>query len=168
MELDPLLEPGLGDLIERFDHLAVAVHDIDRALPLVRLLGGSLLDAGDSTPNAFRWAQFRLPGDVKLELIQPLSGAGDDHFLVRFLARRGEGLHHVTVKVASLDEAMARCEALGYRVVDADRSQSNWKEAFVHPRSASGVLVQLAEWNDMPQREVAVADVLEGVTDRYL
>lgn len=158
---DPIAH--LEDLVERFDHVSAAVWDIDGALPMVEVMGGRYRNGGDSARGGFRFAQFRLPGGAKLELIQPLDGAGPDHFLVRFLRSRGEGIHHLTFKVLDLHRAVARARDLGFDVVGVDDSDPGWKEAFVHPRSAHGVLIQLAEWEDGPEPgDAAVADLPTG------
>lgn len=155
--------PDLGDIVERFDHVSVGVHDINTALPLVGLLGGVFRDGGNSMLAQFRWAQFDLPGPAKLELIQPLDPDDDHNFLVRFLELSGEGIHHVTLKVTDLEVAVARAIEAGLTVVGVNESNPTWKEAFVHPRSLNGVLVQLAEWVDGPPSGRTLDDVLSGV-----
>ena len=163
------LADGLADLVERFDHVSIAVHDLAAALSLPRLMGGAFLDGGDIPHRGFKWAQFTLPGGAKLELIQPLPDAGPDNFLVRFLDANGEGVHHVTLKVRDLLEAVSRAESMGFTVVGVDVSHSPWKEAFVHPKTAAGVVVQLAQWKDMPDpTDRTLEDVVAGVPDRYL
>ncbi len=141
--------PGFEDLVERFDHVAVAVDDLPAALPLVDLVQGSFRSGGISR-RGFCWAQFFLPGAGKVELLQPLDPGDDSHFLVRFLRRRGSGVHHLTFKVADVTAAAKRAADMGYDVVGLDTSRGRWKEAFVHPRSAQGVLVQFAEFADRP------------------
>lgn len=138
----------LGSLVERLDHVAIGVADIAAATALLELVGAEFRDGGDNERGGFRWAQFRLPGSVKLELLQPLDPGDRQHFLVRFLASRGEGVHHLTFKVADLAAAVSRARSLGFEVVGVDISSGSWKEAFVHPRSAHGVLIQLAQWED--------------------
>ncbi len=173
MTIDPTIPEGiaggLDGIVERLDHVSVGVRDLDDAMPLVRLMGGEFLDGGDFADGGFRWIQFTLPGPAKLELIQPLPGAGEDNFLERFLASRGEGVHHVTLKVSDLHEAVAKARAMGFDVVGVDDSHANWKEAFIHPKGASGVVIQLAEWDDLPPpTDRTVEDVLRGVPDRYV
>ena len=142
---DLVPELGIGDLVERFDHVAFGVRDVAEAARLLRFLGGEFFEGADSPPNEFRWVQFRMPGGAKVELIAPLA---DTSFLTPFLERRGEGLHHVTIKVTDLDEAVRRCEAAGRRVVGHARPAPNWAEAFLHPATAHGAVIQLAEWDD--------------------
>ena len=150
----------LGDIVERFDHVSVGVRSIGTAESLVALLGGSFRDGGDSIVGRFRWAQFDLPGPSKLELIEPLDPDDQDNFLVRFLATNGEGIHHVTLKVTDIEDAIQRAIELGMTVVGVNLSNAAWKEAFIHPRAANGVLVQLAEWTDGPPSGRTLTDVV--------
>lgn len=157
----PALPIGLDGIVERFDHLALAVRSIGEVLPLVELLGGSYINGGHHPTQGFRWAQFALPSDMKLELLAPIDPADQDHFLVRFLEGRGEGPHHVTFKVANVEEAVAEASARGFSVVQQDYSDPGWKEAFVHPGSAHGLLIQLAQWDEaLPLPTRPIEDVL--------
>ena len=135
----------LGPVIERFDHVSMAVEDIEAAAPLLTLLGGVHFDGGTNAGGDFRWEQYDLPGSGRLELIAPLD-PDPDHFLRRFLTERGEGLHHLTFKVYDIDEAVSRATEMGFTVTGFDDSLDSWKEAFLHPKSTSGVLIQLAEF----------------------
>ena len=91
---------------------------------------------------AFNWATWRFAGGGVVEILEP---AGADGFLHRFLAARGPGIHHVTFRVPSLAAACARARAHGYQIVGLDDSDPSWKEAFLHPKQAQGIVVQLAE-----------------------
>jgi methylmalonyl-CoA/ethylmalonyl-CoA epimerase len=132
-----------GDSTPRLelDHVAVAVHSIKDALKLYRdALGGEYLmgaDAGDT----WRWVQLRYPGGGKVELLEPL-GEG---FLSRFLAKRGEGLHHMTFKTDDIRSAITHVQRLGYELVDVSLDDPDWKEAFLRPSRAHGTLIQLAQ-----------------------
>jgi methylmalonyl-CoA/ethylmalonyl-CoA epimerase len=139
------MQDGLGDVVERFDHVSIAVHDIDIAQTLVHLLGGSPIGDGYSHAGDFEWIQFDLPGQGRLEMISPLV-EDESNFLNRYLDEHGEGLHHLTFKVHDIGAAVARARELGFTVVGFDETNADWKEAFVHPASAHGVLIQLAEF----------------------
>jgi methylmalonyl-CoA/ethylmalonyl-CoA epimerase len=124
------------------DHVAVAVRDVAAAAVLYRdVLGGEFLYGSDQPEQGFRFVQYRFPGGGKVELVTPI-GEG---FLTRFLDDRGEGMHHITLRVPDLRAQLDRLRAGGIAVVLADLDDENWKEAFIHPRDAHGVLVQLAE-----------------------
>lgn len=123
-----------------FDHVAVAVRQIADGAKLVEeLLGGAPGEQGEGRGFTFR--QWTFPGGT-VELLEP---RGEDSFLARFLAARGEGLHHITFKVQDLPQWATRLRAAGYRVVGENYENPEWREVFVHPKSAHGVLVQLAE-----------------------
>jgi catechol 2,3-dioxygenase-like lactoylglutathione lyase family enzyme len=74
-----------------------------------------------------------------------LEPRGADGFLHRFLATRGPGVHHVTFKVPSLRETCERAGSLGYGIVGYRDANPYWKEAFLHPKDALGIVVQLAQ-----------------------
>jgi methylmalonyl-CoA/ethylmalonyl-CoA epimerase len=155
------LPAELSGLVERFDHLALAVNDVRRTLPLLGFLGATYRTGGHHRTQRFRWVQFDLAAGPKLELLQPLDPDDGDSFLVRFLAANGEGPHHVTFKVRDIVRTVAAVRELGYAIVGEDFSAPNWKEAFVHPKSSHGLLIQIAEWDDsIPLPHRPLADVL--------
>jgi len=127
----------------RFDHIAIGLPKIADAAPvLVGALGG-VPDAGNTRASrGFRWGCWRYAGGGRLEVLEP---HGTEGFLHRFLAERGPGIHHVTFQVPSLVEACGRAEALGYKIVGFDDANPAWKEAFLHPKQALGIVVQFAE-----------------------
>ena len=136
---------GLEAVVERFDHVSMAVADLDAATPLLALLGAKYFDGGLGPRGDFRWVQYALPGSGTLELIAPVD-TDPDNFINRFIRERGEGLHHLTFKVFDIGEAARHAAELGFTVTGFDDSMADWKEAFIHPKSASGVLIQLAEF----------------------
>ena len=150
--------PEFANLVERFDHVAIAVWNIGESLDLPQLLAGEFRDGGIYEAGAFRWAQWNLPAWGKLEIVEPLDRNDEGHFLVRFLRQRGEGLHHLTLKVADIKAAISHVRDLGFDVVGINVESVGWQEAFVHPKSAHGVLVQLAQWEDWGEPEALTID----------
>ena len=125
------------------DHVAIALEKRAHAWPrYVRDLGGEW--AGEGFAPGFVFSQVQFANEMKVELLEPHDVAAND-FLRRFVDRSGTGVHHVTFKVPSLPEACNRARALGYTVVGYDDHNRHWKEAFLHPREALGVVVQLVE-----------------------
>jgi methylmalonyl-CoA/ethylmalonyl-CoA epimerase len=125
------------------DHVAHAVDSHDLVLPRYAAdLGGRYVGRGDGP--GFSPFQVRFANDAKVEVLQPHQPERFP-FLRRFLDRRGPGLHHVTFKVPDIHAAIAAVEGAGMAVVDVDVADAHWKEAFVHPKSALGFLVQLAQ-----------------------
>ncbi len=131
--------PGV-DARMRFDHLSAAVADIPAALELFRRWFSIARESPRHPGYAgdFELVQFDI-GDFRLELIADLSGAS---FVKRFLAKRGEGFHHLSIDVDALDPVLARMEADGVRIVDRADLGNGYRTAFVSPRSAHGVLIQ--------------------------
>jgi len=125
------------------DHVAIAVESHGDAWPRYRgELAGEWVSGGDSI--GFAAMQLRYANGMKLEILQPANVDKND-FLRRFLDRNGPGPHHLTFKVADIVAALAKAEEAGYRPVNVDLSDANWKEAFIHPKDAPGVVVQLAQ-----------------------
>ena len=125
-----------------FDHIAFALPRITDAVPfLVGVLGGVPHSGARGGPE-FRFGTWRYANGGKLEVIEPVGANG---FVHRFLASRGAGIHHVTFKVPSLDEACERAQARGYDIVGYDDSYDDWKTAFLHPKQALGIVVQFAQ-----------------------
>jgi methylmalonyl-CoA/ethylmalonyl-CoA epimerase len=124
------------------DHVAVAVRDLSAAARLFRdVLGGEFLMGSEIEHQSFRFVQYRLPAGGKFELVTPMA----EGFVSRFLERRGEGVHHVTLRVERIEEQIERLRAGGVNLTLVNLSNPHWKEAFIHPSNAQGVLVQLAE-----------------------
>ncbi len=148
----------------RVDHVALAMADPREGVALFGdALGGQFLFGGDNDRQGIRVVQFALPGGMKIELISPLR---DDADVARFLARRGPGVHHITMIFADVEVAVARLTAAGYEVVDVDLAHPAWREAFVRPRSGCGTLLQLADttarWDLPAASGITLADVLAG------
>ncbi len=126
-----------------FDHVAVA-GESGRVLEARYggQLGGEPL-AGGRSPG-FVWAQLEYANGAVVEMLEP-DRVEENDFLRRFLDRSGPGPHHLTFTVPSLRVALEEAAAAGYAPVAIDESDPDWKEAFLHPRDAPGVVVQLAE-----------------------
>jgi methylmalonyl-CoA/ethylmalonyl-CoA epimerase len=128
------------------DHTSIAVHSIEAALPLYRdVLGGDAEPIHHHEEAGFSTLTLRYPHGGGIELIAPYGPSG---FIHDFLAKRGEGVHHITFLVDDLKAAVAEARAAGARVVDEKYENPRWFEAFISPKSANGTIVQLAQTND--------------------
>jgi methylmalonyl-CoA/ethylmalonyl-CoA epimerase len=135
----------LRDLLKRFDHVGLAVRDVDASLAVYRdLLGGKLLVYKEiGTTNDYTFTQISLGGQT-IEMIEPIKGT--ESFLTKFLEERGDGLHHLTFQVENIKEAIAFLKKNEIRIVDEFLEVNPlWQTAFISPRSTSGVLIQLYE-----------------------
>jgi methylmalonyl-CoA epimerase len=95
----------------------------------------------DNQSGDFRVGIFDL-GNFCIELLEPVN---PDGFLAKFLEKRGEGVHHITLQTPNLAEKVDAMEADGVRVVDKQLDNPEWIDAFISPKSAHGVLIQLGE-----------------------
>lgn len=127
-------------------------------------LGASWVSGGMSV--GFAPAQIRFANGAKLEMLMPNDTEAND-FLQRFLARSGPGPHHLTFKVPDLPRALEQIETAGFTPLRVDLTDPDWKEAFIHPKEATGIVVQIAqpvnEWfapppDDSPDRPRQLRD----------
>jgi methylmalonyl-CoA/ethylmalonyl-CoA epimerase len=126
------------------DHVGIAVADLSSALRFYRDALGLEIAAPEEVPSQRVRTHFVSTGSARLELLE---ATGSESPVARYLARRGPGLHHITLRVDDLEAALAHLKARGIRLVDeqprcgADGSLV----AFIHPESAHGVLVELIQ-----------------------
>ena len=115
---------------------------MEDAVPLlVGKLGGVPHDGGPGI--GFRGGQWEFAGGGRIEVIEPEGAPGG--FLHRFLDSRGARIHHVTFKVTDIYRARDLAHAHGYGVTGFNDAFEGWKEMFLHPRQAQGIVVQLAQ-----------------------
>lgn len=136
-------EQRSGGIADRLDHVSIATRQISSLVPLIRdILGARFLMGATETGLGFRWAQFQFPGGGVIELLEP---HGEESFLEAFLKERGEGLHHITLRVRDIARRAKELEELGYKPFRPKFDNPVWKELFLHPKATHGVLIQLAE-----------------------
>lgn len=126
----------------RIAHIGVAVTDLEAALGFYREVLGLAPRAIEHADGA-RIASLPF-GETEIELLTPETEAGP---IARFLAKRGPGIHHICLRVPDLDEALRRCQAHGYHLVDTEprRGVGGHRIAFLHPKATSGILLELTE-----------------------
>jgi methylmalonyl-CoA/ethylmalonyl-CoA epimerase len=130
------------------DHVAIGTRTLTDGWELFgSLLGGAWVYGGDSP--GFWWGQVQFGGGPKIELITP-TGGQDSAFLERFLTSRGPGPHHLNFIVSDIGATLSRVRALGIEPVGVSLLSATWKEAFLHPRDAHGIVVQVAEQSGPP------------------
>jgi catechol 2,3-dioxygenase-like lactoylglutathione lyase family enzyme len=138
------------------DHVALAFED--RRPGQERYAGelGGEWVGGGADPG-FWSEQVRFANGMKVELLEPLNVEEND-FLRRFLDRNGPGPHHLTFKVKDIRAALELVEQAGYRPVSVNLENEHWKEAFLHPKDAPGVVVQLAQSSESGDWGVPLPD----------
>lgn len=131
--------------VKRVSHLGLAVKDLEAALELYQgVFGLELTHRWVSEADRMEAAALRA-GDLEIELMQPLS---EDSPVARFIARRGEGIHHLAYEVDDVGAALETARKAGLEAVDSEPrvgGDGHTRIAFLHPRSTFGVLTELEE-----------------------
>lgn len=128
--------------VKQINHVAVVVDDMDKALSFWRdALGMELHDLRDVPAEKSQVAFLPLQGS-EVELVRPTS---DDSGIAKYLAKRGPGMHHICLEVDDIEGMMSQLKSKGVRLINEEpRTAADGKKyAFIHPESASGVLVEL-------------------------
>jgi methylmalonyl-CoA/ethylmalonyl-CoA epimerase len=132
-------------MLRQISHLGLAVKDLDAAIRLYEgVFGLKVEHRWVSEADRMEAASFRI-GVIEIELMQPLE---DDSLVGRFIARRGEGIHHIAYKVDDVVEALTRARESGIETIDEKpRTGGDGRTniGFLHPRSTFGVLTELEE-----------------------
>lgn len=126
------------------DHVGIAVHSLDDALPVWETLSGAAGTGREAVESQGVEVVFVGSGAGRIELMAPTR---PDSPVARFLERRGPGMHHVCYRVPDIAAALAGLSEDGFELIDREpRSGAHGhRVAFLHPRSANGVLVELVE-----------------------
>ena len=125
------------------DHLGIAVKSLTTAKVIYQKLGMSI--SPEELVEAEQVRVVMVPvGEARLELLEPTS---ENSVIAKFIAKRGEGLHHVSLRVPDLTAAVARLKKDGVRLVSEDIKigAGGHRYVFVHPSSTGGVLLELVE-----------------------
>lgn len=133
-------------MLKQIDHIAVVVQDMEAALKVYRdALGLPLARVEDVPAEAVKVAFLPMPeGDGEVELVQPTD---EESGIARFLAKRGQGIHHICFRVDDIQAAMDHVTANGLQVIEDEPrvGSQGQKYVFIHPKSAHGVLIELYE-----------------------
>jgi len=131
------------------DHLAIGTPALTDGWDLFGgLLGGTWV-YGDYSPG-YWWGQLSFAAGPKIELLTP-TDSPDAAFLERFLAAHGAGPHHINFIVSDIRHTLARLQALGLEPIGVNLDNPYWKEAFLHPHSAHGIVIQVAQQAGAPR-----------------
>jgi methylmalonyl-CoA/ethylmalonyl-CoA epimerase len=142
------------------DHLAIGTPALTDGWDLFGgVLGGRWAYGGDSP--GFWWGQLEFEAGPKIELLTP-TGGPDAAFLERFLAARGAGPHHFNFVVTDIEVTLTRIRALGIEPVGVNLANWYWKEAFLHPRDAHGIVIQVAQQAGSPRSTAPLELPLPG------
>jgi methylmalonyl-CoA/ethylmalonyl-CoA epimerase len=135
---------GKMPVIKRIDHIAVVVSDVDAALSFWRDALGIELSHLEDVPAEKSEVAFLPVGDSEIELVLPTSS---DSGLGRYLEKRGPGMHHICLEVDDIEAMLAQLKEKGIQLINEQPvvGSHGKKYAFIHPKSAMGVMVELYE-----------------------
>jgi len=126
------------------DHIGIAVSDLPASLAFFRDTLGLHLEASEEIASQKVRAHFLSTGQSTLEMLEATAA---DSPIARYLEKRGPGMHHLALRVADIDAALAHLKARGVRLIDekARPGAEGAMVAFIHPSAAHGVLVELKQ-----------------------
>ncbi len=131
-------------MLDRIDHVGVAVEDLDAAIQLYEGALGMPMVHRETVAEQGVEAVLLDVGDGHVELLSPL---GEETPVGKFLARKGAGLHHVAYAVSDIERTLAELAEGGIELIDAEPRTGirGSRVAFLHPRSTGGVLTEIVE-----------------------
>ncbi len=127
----------------KLDHIGIAVEDIEKAAEAYEKLGFTV-ESVDDVPGFGVKVAFLPMESGAVELVQPVA---EDSAMAKFLAKKGQGIHHLCFEVEDIRAELARLAEAGVQLVDAEPREGahGTLVAFLHPKSTGGVLIELAE-----------------------
>ena len=127
----------------KIDHIGIVVCDIQEALSVYEQALGLPLREVTPVPDQKVEVAFLPVGESNVELVQPTAS---DTGIAKFLEKRGEGIHHICIEVEDIEAALARLKEHDVQLIDGvPRKGAHGQVAFIHPKGAHGVLIELVE-----------------------
>jgi methylmalonyl-CoA/ethylmalonyl-CoA epimerase len=131
-------------MIKKVHHIGIAVNNLEESAALFeRLLGIKPTAIEDAPFQGVTEAIFKVGEGVQIDLVEPI---GTDSAVAKFLERRGEGLHHIAFEVDDVNAELKAMEDKGFKLIDREgREGVAGQIGFLHPKTASGVLIELLQ-----------------------
>jgi methylmalonyl-CoA/ethylmalonyl-CoA epimerase len=127
--------------VTKINHVGIVVADIDASMAFWRDALGLSLHHIEDVPSQKVQVAFLPVGQSELELVKPTA---EDSGSAKFLNERGPGIHHLCVEVDNIEEMLAQLKTKGVRLINETPIElPGRKMAFIHPKAADGVLVEL-------------------------
>ncbi len=128
----------------KIDHIGIAVNDIEQALQFYQVALGLSVRAIVDVPDQEVRVAFLPAGETNIELVQPSSETSST---AKFITKRGEGIHHICLEVEDIEAVLTQLKTSGVPLIDQEpRAGAHGRVAFVHPKGAHGVLLELVEY----------------------
>lgn len=123
------------------EHIGIAVNSLDQSIPFYEnVLGLECYAIEEVTDQKVKTAFFKV-GDTKIELLEPTD---DESPIAKFIAKKGEGMHHIAYATEDVGRALKEAEERGLRLIDKEprRGAEGMQIGFLHPKSTNGVLTE--------------------------
>ncbi len=130
-------------MFKKIDHVGIAVKNLEEAIKVWEGLGLKVDEIEEVQDQKVRTAIIHI-GESRIELLEPTA---EDSPIAKFIAKRGEGIHHIALGVDNIEEHLKELKEKGYRLIDEEPriGAGGAKIAFVHPKAVTGVLLELCE-----------------------
>lgn len=130
--------------MKHIDHIGIAVSDLENAIKKYEVLLGVSCFKREVVESEMVETAFFQTGESKIEL---LAGTSPDSVITKYVAKRGEGMHHIAFEVPNIYTEIERYQSLGYQLLaeKPKRGADNKLIIFLHPREAHGVLIELCQ-----------------------
>ncbi|KUH33221.1 MULTISPECIES: methylmalonyl-CoA epimerase [Thermococcus] len=130
-------------MIKKIDHVGIAVKNLEEAIKVWEGLGLKVEEIEEVPDQKVRTAIIHV-GESRIELLEPTA---EDSPIAKFIAKRGEGIHHIALGVDDIEGQLEKLKGEGYRLIDEQPriGAGGARIAFVHPKAVTGVLLELCE-----------------------
>ena len=133
----------------KLEHIGIAVKNLKEAIKIYEAFGLQV-DSIETVEDQKITIAFISCGSVNLELLEAIGSEGP---VAKFIEKRGEGIHHISLRVKNIAASLDKLKEKGIRLVDETprKGAHNSKIAFIHPKATKGVLIELCEKEDESQ-----------------
>lgn len=131
-------------MLTKIDHIAIVIKELDQTVNTYsKLLGVEPYHREKVIEQKVEVASLKI-GQSNIELVSPLD---NDSGIAKFLSQKGEGIHHICFRVDNIEAELSRLDKLGFQLIDKKPriGAEGAKIAFLHPKTANGVLIELKE-----------------------
>jgi methylmalonyl-CoA/ethylmalonyl-CoA epimerase len=139
-------------MVKKLDHVGIVVYDLEESIPIYEeILGVKPVSVKDVPTQSVRAAFFEVGNGVVVELIEPLD---TDSGVARFLAKRGQGIHHICFEVDEVDDELKEMDKKGITPITLEgKNDVTGRIGFLHPHATRGVLIELAQYGKYRKTE---------------
>jgi methylmalonyl-CoA/ethylmalonyl-CoA epimerase len=130
--------------MKKIEHIGIAVTSFENAIPFYETLLNTLCYKTELVASEMVNTAFLKVGDTKIELLE---STDNDGVIARFIEKKGEGIHHISFEVPDIKSEMARLQAAGFVLLNAEPkmgADNKWV-CFLHPKETKGVLIEICQ-----------------------